>query len=162
MNVATLSNASSVGKRPALSWLTGGLAISPELEAAQWTTVYRAGIRCVLDLRAESPGDRESVEAAGLRYLRVPVKQDGAPSLDSLRLLTDWIAGRMREDGPVLVICRTGRARSAMVGCASLVKLGVPLLDTFRLLHLAGVELALSTEQRTGLAEFALTLRSGV
>lgn len=161
MNVATLSTRDAFRKPPELSWLTGGLAISPEPDPMQWPAIYRAGLRCVLDLRAESPGDRENIEAAGLRYLRVPVKEGAAPAPDSLRLLTDWIAGRMGEDGAVLVLCRTGRGRSAMVACASLVKLGVPPPDAFKLLRRARVDVDLSGEQQIALSKFAQTPREG-
>ena len=155
MNPTMSSSEGSASKRPELFWLTGGLAISREFHGTAWPAILRAGVGCVVDVRDELTGGREDAEAAGLKYLRAPLKEGEAPSAGSLRLLTDWIAGRMREGEAVLVVSGKGRGRSAMVACAALVKLGVPLPNALSLLRLARVETDFSADQEHALSQFA-------
>ena len=136
-------------------WLTHDLALCAEPAREDWPTLYEAGFRCVLDLRAEAESNAELVESHGLKYLRVPVIDEEPPGDSAMRLITSWIIEQIGSTGPVLVHCRQGRGRSAMVVCAVLVKLGLPLQDAYRTLRHARHDVLFSDAQTAALARFA-------
>jgi protein-tyrosine phosphatase len=138
-----------------LYWLTSDIAVSREPELAEWADVVRAGIHSVVDLRAEQPDNALEVQGHGLRYLRLPITDGGAPSDQQLALVTDWIVERIGADGPVLIHCREGRGRSPLVACAALVKLGMPAFEAYQVLRRARPQVALSGEQEEVLRRFA-------
>src|SRR4051794_5180218 len=115
--------ASRGAKALELYWLTSDIAVSREPAVDEWRAVREAGVRCVVDLRAEQEDNGVVVQQAGMRYLRLPIDEGGAPTEQELELVTDWIVERIASEGPVLVHCREGRGRSPLVACAALVKL---------------------------------------
>jgi protein-tyrosine phosphatase len=94
-------------------------------------------------------------QTQGLRYLRLPLDEGSAPDIDQLRLVTSWILERISGDGPVLIHCREGRGRSAMVACATLVRLGIPVFDAYQTLRRARPDVALNDAQEEALRLFA-------
>jgi protein tyrosine phosphatase (PTP) superfamily phosphohydrolase (DUF442 family) len=147
-----------LGRKPSkhrLYWLTSDLAIAGEPGDTELAALRAAGVRAVVDLRAEAPDRGASVAAYDLRYLRLPVVEGEAPGTDELRLLTSWIVERIQSDGPVLVHCREGRGRSAMVACAALVSLGLPLFNAYQALSRARPDVALNGAQADALLAFA-------
>jgi atypical dual specificity phosphatase len=142
--------------RHQLYWLTDDIAISREPAPGDIAPMQRAGVRCVVDMRLEAEDRRELFDKQGLRYLRVPIAEGAAPTVDHLRLITDWIVERLQNEGPVLVHCREGRGRSALVACATLVKRGAPLFDAYQALRRARPETVLNDEQAEALKSFAI------
>lgn len=138
-----------------LYWLTSDLAISPAPTPADWPSIHDAGVRSVVDLRSEMPDNATIVERHGLNYLRWPIEEHAAPSEAELRLVTDWILNRIESGGPVLVHCREGRGRSALVACATLVRLGLPLPNAYQALRRVRPQTSLSDEQADLLQRFA-------
>ncbi|MPZ49297.1 MAG: hypothetical protein GEU75_08355 [Dehalococcoidia bacterium] len=138
-----------------LYWLTTDIAIAREPADADLPGLHAAGVRGILDLRAEMPERSELASAAGLRYLRVPVVEGDAPTPAELRLATGWVKDRIAAEGPVLVHCREGRGRSAMVACATLVGLGIPLFDAYQALRRARPDVALNDVQDEALRLFS-------
>jgi protein tyrosine phosphatase (PTP) superfamily phosphohydrolase (DUF442 family) len=137
-------------------WLTDDVAVSKEPAAGDWPSIGEQGIRCVVDLRSETPDDESLVRSHGLHYMRVPVDEGSAPTDQELELVTDWILERIEADGPVLVHCREGRGRSPLVACAALVKLGIPPFEAYKLLQRARPDIALNADQAAMLQRFAL------
>jgi protein-tyrosine phosphatase len=145
-------------RRPAghrLYWLTSDIAVSREPGPQHWADIRAAGIRAVVDVRAETEGSADLAHANGLQYLRAPIDEGLAPTTQELSLVTDWILARIGNDGPVLVHCREGRGRSPLVACAALVKLGIPPFEAYQALRRARPEVALSPEQEETLRHFA-------
>jgi protein-tyrosine phosphatase len=140
-------------------WLSDDIAISRAPSARDVRGMQRAGVRSVLDMRLEAADRSEHFDRRGMRYLRLPVAEGSAPTLDELRLVTDWILERM-NDGPVLVHCREGRGRSALVACAVLLRQGAPLFNAYQTLRRARPEASLSDEQADALAAFAAMLET--
>ncbi|HLF76327.1 MAG TPA: dual specificity protein phosphatase family protein [Dehalococcoidia bacterium] len=142
-----------------IAWLTTDLAIASAPKDHEWQAVKDSGIRAVLDLRAEGYDHSLLAEGThGLRYLRLPVMEYEAPSDAELRLVTDWAVERMGAGEPVLVHCREGRGRSAMVACAILIRLGVPLKEAYQMLVNARPHVSLSKSQEALLQHFAETV----
>jgi protein tyrosine phosphatase (PTP) superfamily phosphohydrolase (DUF442 family) len=139
-----------------ISWLTGELAIAAAPKDHDWPAIQKAGIRAVLDLRDEVEDNAALVAGMhGLRYLRLPVVEYAAPSDAELRLATQWVIERLNVSEPVLIHCREGRGRSALVACAVLVSLGMPLKDAYQALMKARPQASLSASQENCLQRFA-------
>jgi protein-tyrosine phosphatase len=145
--------------RHRLYWLTSDLAISRAPADGHLPIIHEAGVRSILDLRAETEDCQPIAHAAGLGYLRLPVKEGDAPKAEELKVLTDWIEQRITTDGPVLVHCREGRGRSAMVACAALVQLGLPLFEAYQALRRARPDVVLNALQDEALRQFAQNLK---
>lgn len=143
------------GKRLRLHWVTDDIAIARQPVADEWLTLRSEGVRCVVDLRAEAPDNAAEVEQHGFCYLRVPIVEGDAATADELETLTGWIDEHLREHGPVLVHCREGRGRSPMVVLASLVRMGIPLAEGYRLVKRAQPAVALNSDQEATLAHFS-------
>lgn len=84
---------------------------------AGWSSLANLGVKLVVDLRpaAEHPVQAEAraVEAAGMRYVNVPMKGLGAPAPDAvLRVLALMEAD---STGAVFVHCRRGSDRTGTV-----------------------------------------------
>jgi tyrosine-protein phosphatase SIW14 len=79
-------------------------------------TLAKKGIKTVLDLREHFKGgakERREVESLGMRYVRIPMRDDRMPSSaqvqEALAVLEDT------PHGPVFVHCDGGRDRTGMV-----------------------------------------------
>jgi protein tyrosine phosphatase (PTP) superfamily phosphohydrolase (DUF442 family) len=142
-------------KRLRLHWVTDGIAIARQPATDEWSTLRDEGIRCVVDLRAESPDNAAEVEQHEFCYLRVPITEGEAATTGELEMLTGWIDEHLRQHGPVLVHCREGRGRSPMVVLAGLVRSGIPLAEGYRLLRRAHPAVALNSDQEAALLRFA-------
>jgi protein-tyrosine phosphatase len=116
-----------------LVWITPVLAQSGRFEGRRAADVARAGIGSVLDLRGEAGHDPALIARAGLHYLRLPVVDRQAPSLQQLAQAADWVLRETAEDRKVLVHCRLGLRRSACTVCAVLMRMGYPLSEAYEL-----------------------------
>jgi protein-tyrosine phosphatase len=139
-----------------LYWLTYHLAISPQPWRHEWPAIHEAGVRCVLDLRSQTQDDIQTIRSLNMTFRHAPIVDGEAPDQEILLELTDWVLDQQSADGPVLVHCREGRGRSAMVGCAVLIRMGVSLPEAYRAVrHARGESVALSDEQVNALEKFA-------
>ncbi len=141
--------------RDRLYWVTSDLAISAAPADGDWPAVQAAGLRAVVDLRDEAPDNASTVSAQGLRYLRLPVVEGDAPSPEELASVVDWVMERIAAAEPVLVHCREGKGRSALVACAFLVRLGLPPFEAYQALRRVRPEAAFSQSQDEALRLFA-------
>jgi protein-tyrosine phosphatase len=145
-----------------LHWLTRDLALSAAPAPEDWQYIGTQGIRTVVDLRQDRELSGASVPSTFVTR-RVPIAEGAAPSLDDFADLTRWIAAQIDGSGAVLVHCREGRGRSALVACGVLVQLGLPIEASFQMLRRAHPEASLSDTQIEALTSFARThLESGL
>jgi protein tyrosine phosphatase (PTP) superfamily phosphohydrolase (DUF442 family) len=140
-----------------LYWLTYHLAIAPQPWRHEWTTIHEAGVRCVVDLRSQTQDDIEAIRSLAMSFRHAPIFDGEALEVDALRELTDWVLDQQASLGPVLVHCREGRGRSVMVGCAVLIRMGIPLPQAYGTLRAArGESVSLSDGQVRALEQFAM------
>lgn len=87
--------------------------------AGDWAALADGGVRTVIDLR--TPGElkdrneRAEVEAAGLRYVALPIAGHDAVTPDNARALSALIAAAR---GPVLVHCASGNRAGGLLALA--------------------------------------------
>lgn len=144
-------------RRPRLNlhWVTDDIAIARQPADSDWPSILKQGIRCVVDLRAEASDNAAAVEHHALCYLRAPIREGEAMSTEELQLTTAWIEEHLGEHGPVLVHCREGRGRSPMLVIASLVRLGLPLHEAYKITTRGQPAVALNSQQQEALEQFA-------
>lgn len=145
-------------KAPEVYLLTDDIGIAPQPGEKDIRAIRELGFRSIVDLRDETPDCGAIFRAESLNYMRVPIVDGAAPSVDELYEVTGWVTGHILDDGPVLVFCREGRGRSAMVAVASLVKLGLPLPEAYSLLMRARPNAMITTRQMKALEAFAGSL----
>jgi protein tyrosine phosphatase (PTP) superfamily phosphohydrolase (DUF442 family) len=139
-----------------LYWLTYHLAIAPQPWRHEWPAIHEAGVRGVVDLRSQTQDDTQAIQALGMTFRHAPVYDGEAPEFATLLDLTDWVLDQQALQGPVLVHCREGRGRSAMVGCAVLIRMGISLPQAYRAVRSArGDSVSLSDDQVDALELFA-------
>src|SRR5580700_8388028 len=82
-----------------------------------WTSLASLGIKLIVDLRpaTEHPtqSEQRAVEAAGMRYVNIPMKRLGAPFEDAVVKALGLILSE--SSGPVFVHCRRGADRTGTV-----------------------------------------------
>ncbi len=149
-------------KRPKfdLAWLTDDLALGSAPLDSQWTALFEAGIGAVLEIRSEGRDDVAVLQAHDIPYRREEVVDFGAPSLAELYEMVSWVREQMEQRRKVLVHCRLGLGRSAMVACATLIALGFPTGVAYSMLRKVRPNVALSTSQVNALESLSVLIAS--
>jgi hypothetical protein len=138
-----------------LSRLSRNLALGTPAPNEDWTAVYAAGLRAVVDFAADSGDHGAAVREHGLRYLHLPVAPGDIPRIDEVHIVSSWVLQRICEDGPVLLREAQPLGTAASIAIAVLLKRGVEMNRALaRLRKLPGV--ALSDGHLTLLQRFAL------
>jgi protein-tyrosine phosphatase len=104
-----------------LHWATSDLALWRGPNTQEWKAIRSTGIDCVLDLRAEVESQSDLASVHGITYRQTGIKEFTAPSPEVLAAEAGWVHDNIEAGRRVLVVCREGRGRSAMVCCAALV-----------------------------------------
>jgi len=147
-------------RTPEVYLLTDDIAIAPQPAVEDMRAIRDLGFRGVVDLRDETPDVGAQVRGLDLNYMRAPIVEGAAPTVDELYEVTGWVTGHILNGEPILVYCREGRGRSAMVAVACLVKLGQPLSEAYALLTRARPNAMISTAQMNALEAFANSLEA--
>jgi len=96
-----------------------GLYTAGQPGAEDWPALAAAGVRTVIDLRApgelQGRDERSEVEAAGLRYVQIPVAGASAIDADKAAQLSALLSG---ADGAVLVHCASGNRVGGLLAVA--------------------------------------------
>lgn len=85
-------------------------------EAAGWPSLAKLGVKTVIDLR--EPGEHstseeaKAVQAAGMKYVNIPMKGVVAPSDAKVQQALDLL---LNSSDPVFVHCRRGKDRTGTV-----------------------------------------------
>jgi protein tyrosine/serine phosphatase len=95
--------------------VTPGIYRGAQPEAAGYATLKALGVKTVINLRT-SLNEQRAVEAAGMRYLEVPIEM----SQEGLQAKTDRVVTLMADPAnqPVFVHCRQGQDRTGIVVAA--------------------------------------------
>ncbi|MFN2289708.1 MAG: dual specificity protein phosphatase family protein [Anaerolineae bacterium] len=88
-----------------------------------WRRLEVRGVTAVVNMRVEF--DDAAAGIAPARYLHLPTVDDEAPTLDNLRLGSEFIAEEIERGGVVYVHCGAGIGRAAIMAAAYLVTTGL-------------------------------------
>jgi len=106
-----------------VSQITPHLYVGGQHRAHGLARMRRRGITAVVNMR-----DEFDDEPAGLsfpHYLYLPTPDDGAPTLEHLRLGAEFIARHIEDGGVVYVHCGSGIGRAATMAAAYFVEQGM-------------------------------------
>jgi uncharacterized protein (TIGR01244 family) len=80
-------------------------------EGQDFSDLAKLGIRTVVDLESGDPTEeRQQVEAAGMKFVHIPMSDTATPGEDSVRKFLALANGT--ADQPIFVHCRGGRHRT--------------------------------------------------
>jgi len=83
-------------------------------EGHDYSDLAALGIRTVVDLESGDPSDeRQQVEAAGMKFVQIPMSDSAMPDRDSVSKFLALANGA--ADQPIFVHCRGGRHRTGAV-----------------------------------------------
>lgn len=143
-----------------IAWLTDDLAVGSAPLDEHWQSILDAGVGAVLEVRSEEKDDTSLLEEKGIPHRREEVPDYGAPSLADLDSMVSWIQEQMRQHRKVLVHCRYGLGRSAMVCCATLISLGFPVDVAYNMLRSVRPNVSLSVKQVNALESLAVLVNA--
>ena len=141
-----------------LCWITDDLAIAAAPAVQQWRGLRALRIRAALDLRTLEEGGGSDPAAPDLAYRWFPIEDGTAPAPADLFEVSSWLASHLRA-GPALINCREGRGRSALVACATLMRLGYSLETAYQVVRRGQPQVALSDDQVVVLEETIQSLK---
>jgi protein tyrosine phosphatase (PTP) superfamily phosphohydrolase (DUF442 family) len=108
-----------------LSWITGDLAVGGAPRKRDYRRLAAAGITGVIDCRAETSDDEDALRRAGIRFLRLPIKDRYAHSNEQLQSGVRWAVQQLEGDGKLLVHCQHGVGRAPLVAASILISQGL-------------------------------------
>jgi hypothetical protein len=146
---------------PRLHWLSSDIAIGGVDGPEDWRAVYDAGVRAVVDLRAESKDLGAEVRQNGMRYLRLCLPSAPVPSAEELQIVASWVLERAAEDGRVLIHDAQSRFNDGLVAVASLIKSGLPAHLALLALRRAMPKHSFDRDQHTELVRFTAAQPAG-
>lgn len=83
-------------------------------EGQDFSDLAKLGVKTVVDLEAgDSTQERQQVEAAGMKFVHIPMSDTATPGEDSVRKFLAVANGT--ADQPIFVHCRGGRHRTGAV-----------------------------------------------
>lgn len=128
-------------------WLRVGSAI-PASEAAR---LEEAGVTHIVDLREATEFEPEQVAYPALDRQHVPVPNHGAPTLQQLEDVSQWL--ETQDAGGVYVHCAGGFGRAATMAVGLLVDRGATVEEAEAEVRAARPEIRLNDDQRDWLRE---------
>ena len=148
---------------------TGHLGIVPRPRGGDWladeAVAWRdAGINMVVSLlepeeaaQLDLESEASAVASSGLTFKAFPIPDRGVPaSRDAVAQLTRAMIDALSKGENVVVHCRQGIGRSSMMVAATLLTVGVDLLDALAAIKKSrGLEVPETDEQRRWLTDFA-------
>ncbi|MBO3801720.1 MAG: dual specificity protein phosphatase family protein [Thermoproteota archaeon] len=118
-------------KEPDIVFLSDNLAIGGYTKYS----LLVGKVDCILDLRQEAPSLENFSKELGFDYLKLGIKDGGAPTLEQVKLAIRWIKGKLRNGKKVLIHCNLGRGRAPLIACIFLCSEGFPLKNCLNLIR---------------------------
>ncbi|MGB9758396.1 MAG: protein-tyrosine phosphatase family protein [Thermoproteota archaeon] len=118
-----------IKKEPDIVFLTSNLAIGGYTDYS----LLVGKVDCILDLREEATSLEDFAKKLGFEYLKVGIKDGGAPTLEQANFIVSWIEDKLKSNKRVFVHCNLGRGRAPLVACIFLSSKGFSLNDCLNL-----------------------------
>jgi protein tyrosine phosphatase (PTP) superfamily phosphohydrolase (DUF442 family) len=142
---------------PDMSWITPTLSISGTLKPKHVTHLANMGIGAIVDMRSEAKDDEKLLLQYGIHFLHLVVRDHKAPSEAQLIQGTKWVLTQLATRKRVLIHCREGVGRSAVLACCVLMCQGKSLESAMALLKSKRWGIHPRKHQRESLQQFAYT-----
>jgi len=121
-------------RRPDFDWITDHLAVGGSFDAEQTESLTRDhGIRAVVDLRNEDVDDEALLRRHGIVLLHLPTEDVCGVDQADLDQGVGFVSAHLDRGDRVLIHCRHGIGRSAVLALCVLVRRGVAPLDALAL-----------------------------
>lgn len=137
----------SIGLWEQANWVTPDLAIGSLPSATDLRNLAAQGVTAVVNMCEEYAGDDKTLTSLGMRQLRLPTLDYHCPEESHLLEGIRFIDARIADGGKVLVHCKAGRGRSAiMILCYLIAARKIPAADSLLILkkarpqHARGIE----------------------
>jgi protein-tyrosine phosphatase len=119
---------------PNLDWITDRLAVGGGVDSGLAERLAgELGISAIVDLRAEARHDPALLERHGMKLLHLPTEDHCAVDQAALDQGVAFVAGELAAGSRVLVHCREGVGRSALLALCVLVDQGAAPLEALTL-----------------------------
>lgn len=141
-----------IKKEPDIVFLTNNLAIGGYTNYS----LLVGKVNCILDLRKEAPSSEDFAKKLGFEYLKVGIRDGGAPNLEQVNLMINWIEDKLKNNKKVLIHCNLGRGRAPLVACIFLSSKGFSLSDCLDLVKRKRKYIYFNHEQLKVLKESSL------
>ncbi len=127
------------------SWLRVG----PALQGTGYLRLRQQGVTHVVDLRDECCDDPDEMDGLGLRWRRLPIVEDEAPTSRQLNDLMAWLEAEADEvpSASLYLHGAAGRGRTATVAAALLMHQETPLPVALSMIERAAGHCSLSPAQ---------------
>lgn len=120
---------------PDLSWIADDLAIGGRILVDEWPIVAKAGVRAVVDCRAEASDPADLLADLGIALLRLPTPDSGNFTPLQVAEGAAWVEQHRAAGHRVLVHCQAGKGRSVLIGAAALTLRGTSPDDALALIR---------------------------
>lgn len=135
-------------------WLINGiLAGSNRPSEAEIRWMYAQGIRAIISLTVKRLSSHLLSEL-NLEYLHSPITDFTAPTLETLKNVTDFIEEMRNRNKPVVVHCGEGKGRTGTILAAYLIKKGYTAEEAIKEIRKKSPRSIETEEQETILKEF--------
>jgi len=141
-----------IKKEPDIVFLTDNLAIGGYTNYS----LLVGKVDCILDLRKEAPSLENFAKELGFEYLKVGIKDGGAPTSEQINLIVSWIEDKLKDNKKIFVHCNLGRGRAPLVACIFLKSKGLSLEGCLDLVKHKRKYVYFNHEQLKTLKEFNL------
>lgn len=119
---------------PNLDWITPSLAVGGAFPSAEAGRLAReTKVRAVVDLRAEAAHEPQALAACGLSLLHLPTEDHMAVAQEDLDAGVAFARAFLAQGEKVLIHCREGVGRSALLALCVLVDWGMAPMDALTL-----------------------------
>jgi protein-tyrosine phosphatase len=141
-----------------LSWVTPMLAVGGRIHPEDILHLASAGIRQVIDVRAEYQDDETALNRAGISLLYLPAPDTYPLTIEQLLTGSEWADNAIKRGERVLVHCEHGVGRSVLLACAILIRQGFSAEQAVRLVQKKRWQAAPNHRQIKRLQEFVAAL----
>lgn len=114
------------------------------------------GITAIVNMREEYNYEKQ-ISLGSLRYLQLPIEDNGAPSFEHLCHGVDFIKSEVERGGTVYIHCWEGLGRSATLAVAYFIQEGSSLDEAFKIIRLKRPFIRPSKAQLELLKEFSIS-----
>jgi hypothetical protein len=130
------------------------LAIGGSFQTKDIKSLANMGIQHVVDTREEACDNFKALDERGIKFCRLPAKDETPLTIEQLDEGTQWVKERLDKGERVLIHCEYGIGQSVLLACAVLVRLGITAEEALKKIQSRRPQAKPNDEQWLQLKEF--------